>query len=161
MSRERTSPLGLYTIGIAALFLVGFLLLIIFGAQVYRDTVTGQDQNNQTRALRSYLITCSRAAAPEDVQLKTSADGQVLVIRDSGTDYGLQIFLHDGKLVESYSRLDAQADPETAQPIAATSVFEVEKISDDAYAVTTDAGRSLIHLGGVEGAALAGGGDAE
>ena len=63
--REKTSPLGYYTIGIAALFLLGFLLLIIFGAQVYRDTAGGQDDNNRTRALRSYLVTCTSSAAAD------------------------------------------------------------------------------------------------
>ncbi len=146
--KEKASPLGYYTIGISALFLVGFLLLIIFGAQVYRDAVTSQDQNDQTRALRSYLITCSRSAGADDITLKDGAagtEGQIFVIRDSGTDYGLQIYLHDGQLVENYGRLDAAPDPDAAQPIASTSVFSVEPLSEGTFAVTTDAGRILLH----------------
>lgn len=164
--REKTSPLGFYTIGIAALFLLGFLLLTVFGAQVYQETVTIQDENDQTRALRSYLVTCARAAAAGDVEVKDSNDGQVLVIRDSGTDYGLQIFLHDGKLMESYNRTDSLPDPEKAQPIGETSVFDVKKLSEESYEVTTDAGRTLLHVSSIEEAGqaedanTAGGGDA-
>ena len=40
MNTSRSSPLGLYVIGIAALFLAGFLMLVIFGAQTYRNTVS-------------------------------------------------------------------------------------------------------------------------
>ena len=157
MSRDKSSPLGLYTIGIAALFLLGFLLLVIFGAQVYSDAVSGQDQNNQTRALRSYLVTCSRSAGAEDVSLKDAKAGQILQIRDSGTDYGLQIYLADGTLMEYYGRLDAEPDPENSQPIAETSVFEVEQNGPDVYEVTTDAGKVLLHIG-ITGS-TAGGGD--
>ncbi|MBQ9016530.1 MAG: DUF4860 domain-containing protein, partial [Firmicutes bacterium] len=134
--------------GIAALFLLGFLLLIVFGAQVYSDAVSGQDENSQSRALRSYLINCTQTAAAEDVTVEDGAESRVLVIRDSGTAYGLRIFLHEGQLVEYYGRLDAQPDPEQAQPVAETSVFTVEQIDEDVYAVTTDAGRSLLHAGG-------------
>ena len=144
--REKTSPLGFYTIGIAALFMVGFLLLIIFSAHVYRDTVTAQQDNNQTRALRSYLVTCTGGASPDEIFVLDGEEGDRLMIRDAGTKYGLQIFLHDGTLMESYGRMDADADPAEAQPIAGTDVFEVEELSADVYAVTTDAGRILLHL---------------
>lgn len=148
--REKSSPLGYYTIGIAALFLLGFLLLIVFGAGVYKDTVEKQDGNNQTRALRSYLVTCSQAASPEDVEVKDEGEGpegQVLVIRDGGSGYGLHIFLHEGQLKEYYGRLDTVLDPDEAKPIAETSGFDVEKLTEEAYAVTTDAGRAILHIG--------------
>ena len=57
MSREKSSPLGLYTIGIAALFLLGFLLLVVFGAGIYKDAVTGKDQNDHDK--RGHLYSSS------------------------------------------------------------------------------------------------------
>ena len=57
MKREGSSPLGLYTIGIAALFLAGFFLLVVFGAGSYRNTVSAQNDNMASRALLSYLST--------------------------------------------------------------------------------------------------------
>ena len=51
------SLLGMYTIGIAALFLVGFLLLVVFGAGGYRDTVDARESHSQQRALLSYITT--------------------------------------------------------------------------------------------------------
>ena len=53
MKEDNRSPLGLYTIGIAALFLAGFFLLVVFGAQSYRNTVAGQNGNMRSRALLS------------------------------------------------------------------------------------------------------------
>ena len=44
VKKEGSSPLG-FSIGIVALFLAGFILLVVFGAQSYRDTVSGQNDN--------------------------------------------------------------------------------------------------------------------
>ena len=57
MRHNNRSLLGLYTIGIAALFLVGFLLLVVFGAGSYRGTVDAREQHSQQRALLSYIAT--------------------------------------------------------------------------------------------------------
>lgn len=146
--REKTAPAGYYTIGIAALFLLGIMLVVVFGGQAYRDTVTQQEENDQTRALRSYLAICTQSVSDDQIQLKEEGGGQVLVIREADTDYGLQIFHRDGSLMETYSRLDAQPDPAAAQRVAETKVFQVEKIRDQVYAVTTDAGRILLKGGG-------------
>ena len=42
MKRNSKSLMVFYTIGIAALFMAGFLLLVLFGALTYRDTTMGQ-----------------------------------------------------------------------------------------------------------------------
>ena len=57
MRHHNRSLLGMYTIGIAALFLVGFLLLVVFGAGSYRGTVDAREQHSQQRALLSYIAT--------------------------------------------------------------------------------------------------------
>ena len=60
MGEKGRFDLGLNMIGIAALFLAGFFLLVIFGAQSYRGTVAGRSGNMDDRALLAYL------AKPED-----------------------------------------------------------------------------------------------
>ena len=57
MNKKGSSPFGHYMIGIAALFLAGFFLLVVFGAQSYRDTVSGQQDSMSARALSAYLAT--------------------------------------------------------------------------------------------------------
>ena len=61
MKKNSGSPVAFYTMGIAVLFLAGFFLLVVFGAQTYRSVAAGQDQNNRSRALLSYLSTCVKA----------------------------------------------------------------------------------------------------
>ena len=80
MRKEHHSSIGLFTIGITALFLAGFFLLVVFGAQSYRNTVAGQNGNMQSRALLSYLSTTVKGYDAADAVLLTEDPevGQVL-----------------------------------------------------------------------------------
>ena len=146
MKREGTSPLGLYTIGIAALFLAGFFLLVVFGAQSYRDTVAGQNRNGETRAQLAYLAAavkgCDSAGAVHIVEEQT---GQILVLEDGDSGYALRIYRCRGVLVEDYAPLDAGLRPEEAQSIGVTALFTVER-QGDLLRLSTDAGQILLRL---------------
>ena len=155
MKSTQRSPLGFYTIGIAALFFAGFFLLVLFGAQIYRSTVHSQDANYQTRSLLSYLSTCVKANdTAGSVTVREGEYGQMLVVADGDTGYALRIYPYDGELVEDFAAVDAPLNPAEAQAIGKTRVFEVEVVDDGLLAVTTDAGRVLLGLrseGGGEG----------
>lgn len=152
MKQRSGSPLGLYTIGIAALFLAGFLLLVVFGAQSYRNTVTDQDGNMRSRALLSYLSTTLHAYDGADAVSRADSDyGPVLVVADGGTGYALRIYRYEGHLVEDYARRDAELLPEEAQVIGDTERFDFLR-EGDLLTVTTDAGQVLYHIRGEEAA---------
>ena len=153
MKEENRSPLGLYTIGIAALFLAGFFLLVVFGAQSYRNTVAGQNGNMRSRALLSYFSTTVKGYdASGAVTLRDDPDvGRVLVLADGDSGYALRIYRQDGAILEDYAALDAQLRPEEAQRIGETERFEAELTSGDQLRITTDAGSVLLHLRSGEG----------
>ena len=147
MKSSQRSPLGYYTIGIAALFLAGFFLLVLFGAQIYRGAVRSQADNYQTRSLDSYLSTCARACdSSGSIQVQTSPYGQVLVLADGDSGYALRIYPYQGSLVEDYAALDAPLSPESAQVIGETATFVIDPLADGLLAVTTDAGRVLVGI---------------
>ncbi len=148
MREEKRSPLGLYTIGIAALFLAGFLLLVVFGAKSYQRTTDGQNKNMHSRALLSYLSTTIKAydtSGAVSVQ-GTEEDGQVLWLRDGSSGYALRIYVRDGMLLEDYAAESAALRPEEAQRIGETEQFEILFLAEDSLQVTTDAGSVLLHL---------------
>ena len=58
--RRESSLSGIYTMAVAGVFLAGFFLTVIFGAQTYREIADGQNRNNEARALLSYISTCVR-----------------------------------------------------------------------------------------------------
>ena len=148
MKENGRSGLGLYTVGIAALFLAGFFLLVVFGAQSYRKTVGGQNGNMHSRALLSYLSTAVKACDAEDaLQITEDPDyGKILVLLDSGSGYAQRIYCADGKLVEDYAPANAPLRPETAQIIGETVCFEPEQPERNLLTVRCDAGEVLLHL---------------
>ncbi|MBO5543901.1 MAG: DUF4860 domain-containing protein [Oscillospiraceae bacterium] len=154
MKHNKSSPLGLYTIGIAALFLAGFFLLVVFGAQSYRNTVAGQNDNMQTRALLSYLATTvkgydSRGAVSvrED-----PAVGKILQLEDGSSGYALRIYHQDGVLLEDYAADGEALRPEDAQTIGRTALFEPELAPEGLLRIRTDAGQVLLQLRTGDGA---------
>lgn len=154
MKRESSSPLGLYTIGIAALFLAGFFLLVVFGAQSYRNTVSGQNFNGESRALLSYLATTvkgydSRGA----VAIAQTEEGPTLVIADGNTGFALRIYCHEGQLMEDYAAAELPLSPEDAKAIGATERFALSWIDGTLLRMETDAGPVLVHLRSGEAAA--------
>ncbi|MBQ9250326.1 MAG: DUF4860 domain-containing protein [Oscillospiraceae bacterium] len=147
MKKEERSPLGYYTIGIAALFLAGFLLLVVFGSQSYRNTVAGQNENMQSRALLSYLATTVKAGdISGGVRVADSAYGPVLSVADGGSGYAVRIYQHEGLLLEDYAAADAELQPEEAQQIGETELFQIEQPGEDLLLIRTDAGRVLLRL---------------
>ena len=145
MRERRGISAGLLMIGIAAIFLAGFFLLVIFGAQSYRGTVVSQSENTRTRALHSYLTTVAKSCDSRDAMLlrEDASVGSVLVIADGDSGYALHIFKYNGMLMEDYAPTDARPSPERAQQITATDTFRVD-ISGGRITVDTDAGRVLI-----------------
>ena len=148
MKQERQSSLGLYTIVIAALFLAGFFLLVVFGAQSYRNTVSGQSRNMESRALLSYLSTTVKAYDARDaVAVREDKDvGQVLILRDGTSGYALRIYRQNDWLLEDYAEENAALRPEEAQQIGKTGRFSVKQTDDSTMMIGTDAGSVLLHL---------------
>ena len=152
MGEKGRFDLGLNMIGIAALFLAGFFLLVVFGAQSYRGTVAGRSGNMDDRALLAYLATVAKANDREASLMLRHDDryGDVLVIADGESGYATRLYHADGALMEDYSRLDAPLSPQSAQRIAETERFEIRS-DGRAIAVFTDAGRVLIRQRSEEG----------
>lgn len=147
MKRENRSPIGLTAIGIAALFLAGFFLLVVFGAQSYRDTVRTQNENMQNRALLQSLSTAVHACDALDAVtvMEDTVYGQVLNLKDGDSGYALRFYLSDGALVQEYSQQEAPLTPEAAQPLGETRVFEASR-DGNLLRLRTDAGTVLLHL---------------
>ena len=136
---------GLFTIGIAALFLVGFLLLVVFGARTYRGTVESRSRNGEIRAQLSYFSAIVKAGDRSGaVYVRESAYGPSLVVEEP-SGYALRVYCKDGQLLEDYAKADADLRPEGAQVIGRTERFEVE-LEGGLLTVSTDEGQVLLHL---------------
>ena len=85
MKQSQKNPILLLSVGIAALFLLGFLLLVTFGARSYREVVESQYGNMDERALSAYITTSVKANDSRGaLRAEDSEYGQVLVVTDVG-----------------------------------------------------------------------------
>lgn len=150
MKKSRGSVITFYTMGVAVFFLAGFFLLVVFGAQTYREVAQGQEKNNQTRVLLSYLSTCVRAGDRENAVQVLPGSGDeaspMLVVADGDSGYAIRIYMEDGKLLEEYGSLKAAPNSSAAQEIGRTEVFQVEELKEGTFAITTDDGRTLFSV---------------
>lgn len=141
--KRQTRSGGLVTLGLAALFLAGFLLLVWFGVQSYRSCVDGQRQNQARRAIPASLSAGVRAFDRENaVAIRDSDAGAVLELADGETGYCTRYFLQNGQLCTDYARREAALQGE--QKLFAAKRFTVEWLTDRLLCVTTDAGRTLL-----------------
>ena len=147
MRQNKEGPMTFYTMGVACFFLAGFFLVVLFGAQTYRGTVSGQMENNQSRVLLSYLTTCVKSSdSAGAVTLSEEGGSQILSIADGDSGYCFRLYWQDGCLMEEYGQTDAEMNPAAARVIGETESFLVEEMTEDTFAVTTDAGRVLFHM---------------
>lgn len=154
MEHHKRNPILLLSLGVAALFLLGFLLLVAFGARSYRDIVDSQYANMDGRGLTAYIVSSVKANdSAGSVSIEDSEYGQVLVVTDSMTGYALRYYRYDSQLVEDFARAGSPLFPDAAQAIAPTSRFSVERIGEDLLSITTDAGRTLLSIRSGEEAA--------
>lgn len=145
---------GIYTMAVAGVFLAGFFLTVVFGAQTYREIAEGQSRNNEARALLSYISTCVRMNdTPGAVRVSREEGEPVLVIADGQSGYAIRIYRYGDSLVEDYGEADGALYPDMAQVIGETEEFRIEELENGAYAVVTDAGRVLFGLRSEKGVA--------
>ncbi len=152
--RRESSLSGIYTMAVAGVFLAGFFLTVIFGAQTYREIARGQSRNNEARALLSYISTCVRMNDTAGAVSVSQVEGEpVLVIADGQSGYAIRIYRYGDSLVEDYGEAAGALYPDMAQVIGETEEFRIEELGDQTYAIITDAGRVLFGLRSEKGVA--------
>lgn len=146
MKKENSSYSGFYVFGIAFLFLAGFLLLVIFGAQSYQHTVLGQNGNMDSRAILSYISTTVKGYDTENaVSVAETQYGPALSIKDGSTGYALKIYNFNGNITEEYISETSELSPENGHIIGKSDIFEIS-LEGNSLRVGTDSGTVLLKL---------------
>ena len=150
MREHKDSPLWLYTFGIAALFLAGFLLLVVLGTEAYRGTEESRNGNYESRAVLSYLASAVRGSDSSGnvtVQEGKGPEGGDILLIGDGSGYASRVYVSDGYLMEDYAREDAELRPEGAQRIGRTQSFTADLDPANGFLrITTDEGDVLAHV---------------
>lgn len=144
--KHRHLPGTIFTLAVEGFFLLGFLVLVMFGAGIYRQTVEAQEDNGMNRLLLSYFSTCARGADAEgSVTLYEEATGQVLSFADAG-GYAVRVYQQGSRLLEDYGRDGSPLAPASAATIGETEIFQVERVGKRTFRVTTDEGVAVFTL---------------
>ena len=147
MNKEYKERSGWLSLPLYAVLFASILILVIFSAVSYRRAVQSQRQNNELRALLSYVTTAVRTAAGGQVELEERGGRTLLIIPESGTGYEQQIYFADGRVLESYTPAGEAPDESEALAIGESSVFEMRWFADDLLEITSDAGTAYVHAG--------------
>jgi hypothetical protein len=154
MKHGGRNPTPAFTLGVVALFLSGFLLLVVFGAGIFRKTVDRQYANMDGRGLTAYLAANVRAQDRAGaVSAGTCEYGPLLTVTDRENGFVLRFYRYEGSLVEDLAPVGSPLFPKDAQAIAPTARFEIEEPEKGLFAVYTDAGRTLLNVRSGEEAA--------
>ena len=147
MKKKIGLPKELYTIMISMLFLGGFLLLVVFGANTYQKIYHISDSLNSQRASLSYLCTALKCDNASDI-LIVKGDMNEIRIREAEGQYDRVIYLYDGYLMEENTVYDQEVSPLTATKIVENEIFEIEFLKErKLLKITTSEGTVYINTG--------------
>lgn len=133
----------LSTMTIAILFLV-IILLVVFSASAYRQATDGQQENDNSRAVLSYVVTAVKDNITADIRPKSFSGADGLSISSDDMEYERKIYVKDGKLLEEYGVKGKEISPESALKIGKLKEFEVKYIENDLLEIRTDKGTSYV-----------------
>lgn len=115
----------IFTIALFAFFAAGAILVILFGARVYKSTVDKSAENYSSRTLLSYVtekIHQNDRAGRVSVRELDGIPALELDNSDADTPYTTYIYLYDGSVRELTA-----IDGTDIQPGAGTAVLEAEE----------------------------------
>lgn len=138
-----SSLFSLVLFGIFALFL---MLMLLFSARVYQQTLEQTDSDSSLGTAATYLTTKFRQHDQTEGIFTGSLDGTpALCFRDNikGKDYITYIYLKDEKLMELFTASDSQASSSAGTAIASLSDFQAEETGSGFYRITLTSTRQI------------------
>lgn len=118
---------GVFVFVLLGLFAVMSTLMVLLGAQMYRNTVDHSTANNEDRVLGAYVRSMIRAEDASDA-METGEYGGVktLAMREDldGEMYVTWLYCYDGQLYEWFTSDDGDFRPESGTAICPALSFE-------------------------------------
>lgn len=120
----------LFTLALFCVFAASALMVVVIGANVYRQTVRGMDSNYDSRTSLTYLTEKVRQNdAANAVTIRSVGDSPALVLSQQAGErtYETWIYVYDGYLREVFVAQGVQVKPTDGQPIKEQQSFLAEK----------------------------------
>ena len=118
---------GVFVFVLLGLFAVMSTLMVLLGAQMYRNTVDHATENNEGRILNAYVRSMVRAEdAAKTIVIEPHGDVTALAMYEHDDDPGhvIYIYQYDGSLYEWYTSVGWDFDPQSGTAICPAQKFE-------------------------------------
>ena len=118
---------GVFVFVLLGFFAVMSTLMVLLGAQMYRNTVDRAAANNEDRVLGAYVRSMIRAEDAADAMETGEYDGvKTLAMREDldGEVYVTWLYCYDGQLYEWFTSDDGYFNPESGTAICPAQRFE-------------------------------------
>lgn len=118
---------GVFVFVLLGLFAVMSTLMVLLGAQMYRNTVDHATQNNEGRVLGAYVRSMIRAEdAAEAVSVEEYDGVKALALRETIDDeeYVTWLYSYEGQLYEQFTGADRDFSPVSGTAICPAERFE-------------------------------------
>ena len=130
---------SLFSLLLFSVFALFLMLMLLFSARVYQQTVKQTDSDSGLGTAITYLTTKFRQHDQTDGIFTGTLDGvNALCFRDTikGTDYITYIYLKDNSLMELFTAANSSAGSAAGTAIAKLSDFQAEALNDGFYRIT-------------------------
>ena len=120
---------GVFVFVLLGLFALMSTLMVLLGAQMYRNTVAQSTANNESRVLSAYVRSMTRAQdAADAVSVEPQEGGDALALREEieGESYVTWLYCHDGNLCELFTEAAYALEPDAGTPICPASDLHAE-----------------------------------
>ena len=118
---------GVFVFVLLGLFAVMSTLMVLLGAQMYRNTVDRAAANNEDRVLGAYVRSMIRAEDAADAMETGEYDGvKTLAMREDldGEVYVTWLYCYEGQLYEWFTSDDGYFNPTSGTAICPAQRFE-------------------------------------
>ena len=129
----------LFLLALFSVFLISALFIVLFGAKIYRNTVSNMDVNFKSRTALSYVTEKMRQFDHSGgAAVIHYGDTPVLVLNErvGETDYSTFLYEKDGYLTELTARSDYEFDLNGGTQVVPIQGFTIERVSESLYQVS-------------------------
>ena len=123
----------LFVLSLFCVFAFSSVVLILFGADIYKKTVSSMDSNYASRTSVAYLTEKIRQSDTYDAISidRSSGSEKLLMTREiDGQTYATSLYEYDGYLCELFARTDIELPADAGQQVIPISQLDFDLISD-------------------------------
>ena len=127
---------GLFSLLLFGLFVLFLLIMLLFSAQIYQQSIKKADSETDLGTVSSYIATKFRQHVVQDVIFTVELnDIPALCFHDTinNQDYITYLYLDDGRLKELFTADGSSAQANAGTAIASLSDFQIEEKGNGFY----------------------------